>query len=188
MYIVGKIADKTLVEVSGIYGQTNPNPTIILANVIKRVGGIAKDYFVFYICDKSEQAERILDGDTFDAIWIKDEITSVVFAKEDIKKWLRVVVDKTIVTKDGIDKVIQKFQILEADKSKVDITFNDTILIPIHTPTFAMNLKVTFIKGECLRDLKFDQYGKYVYPRKMKHYLNLRVEDSKEIESVMEVS
>jgi len=155
MYLVGKIADKAnevggLVIKSAIYGSNIPSDELILANAVNQFGGDGTDYVIYKMDSTSTDGVRIVNGDEFSLIVDDtDTITSVGFALEDVKKWLNTTVDKSIVKKDGIDFVTVRTEMLLADKSGIDTSFNETILVEILTPAGLKPLYATFTNGVC---------------------------------------
>lgn len=187
MFIVGRISTKEIVEVSPKYGQKNPTKSIVLHNIIINHGGMEIDYDVFYFSDESEECKRIMDRNSFELIWDNDKITEIDFTTEDNKQYLSFEVNKKVISKNKTDNILMVGKILLSDATSLDTTFNDTLLIPIQTPTSIIILKAKFKNGICNHNLVTEQYGTYKYPANNKYVEELKVLEQITIDSVFEV-
>lgn len=153
-YLVGKIADNEnphggLVIISAIYGNGIPSDEIILNNAVNQLGGVDTDYAIYKLDSTSSDGLRIKNGDELSLHWTANEITSIDFELEEAKLWINVSVDKMIVKKDGVDYLTVTTNMIKADGSGIDTTFNDEIVINILTPAGIKPLLVKFTDGVC---------------------------------------
>ncbi|HID93307.1 MAG TPA: hypothetical protein EYP60_04335 [bacterium (Candidatus Stahlbacteria)] len=192
MYIAGRISEHTVVEVSGFYTTGNPPIQIIQKNLVANLGGNPTDYYIFEIEDESsDMAQKVFDGQEFDAVWNGDAIVDLDFTPEESKRWLKVTANKTEVVKDGQDEVDMTIEILKPDGVTRDTDFNGRVRVNIGTPYTPMALRIGFKQGLATRKFKPEAFGRYRYPSTGKRFVSngdkFRVKNEIEIDSINEV-
>lgn len=105
MYLIGRIADKTdvnsdngLVEINGQNLIVDQNAFLLA--IAQNYGGGQADYALFRVPSGGD-ADRILNGDEFDLVWVGDNITGIDFGKEDAKFILDVIINGETPNPDG---------------------------------------------------------------------------------------
>jgi len=131
-------------------------------SIAEKFGGTYDDYFCYKVTFEEEQI--VHDGGILEPIWTDDEITGVHFPSEDVKPWIRVSCDKTKIIADKKSKSLLRFEIWKADKSGIDTTFNDTIIIPSDTPVSKGKIEVTITNGIGSKFLTTDISGDWKIP------------------------
>lgn len=200
MFIIARKSDEKIIKVSGTYadGQT-PSKETMLPKIVKEFGGTIDDYEYLFVDDKSDAANRAMEGDSFSLIWKEEsidekdltkttnKIDSVDFTPEDSKSWIKVTSDKSIVnTNDENDKATITFEVLKADKSGVDSTFQETIDLSIISPDKRIAyISLTFTKGKSVVNFMPTIFGRWVLMANSKRFNDFRIDNQIEIHARM---
>ena len=152
MFILGNTNSKEIIKISGSYAN-QPSVDGIKANAVDIYGGTLDDYSVYVIDDDDSVCTRISNTNDFVLIWESNNIVGLDFSIDDNKKWLSVIGEcdsingELYVKKDGIDSITVKSEILLPDKSGRDVSYNESIMIPISTPNGIKHLYIKYTNG-----------------------------------------
>lgn len=136
---------------------------------------------MFYLDDGSNEAERIINFESFDLVWTggePNEIGGVDFSPQDNKRKVKVTTDKEQIAADGVDAATLTFQVYLPDGVTIDTSVVGDKFIPVDTPTKRILMKVTFIDGSGFKEFKKVEdlvYGNYIFPSMVKEFNNLKI-------------
>jgi hypothetical protein len=193
-YIVGKIADHTILEV----GTRAPfNLTDLRSAYASNFGGVYTDYYIYSIEESNPLAIRALREDEYNVVWEDDAITGLDFTPEDTYRIMRFeprdeneIVNDTL-TANGVDYIDITASVWDCNVSAIDITFNNTILIPITNPDKKTAfVKTTFINGIATKRFKTLEYGIWNIPNGYKFkedHIKITNEQILDINALMDI-
>ncbi len=185
-FFAGNKLNKALLEYGG--RDIDINNTVIIDSF---KNSLATNYNVeltnlsfFVEQDNSSNISRIVNGDEFSLAWDSNNcISGFDFSKEDSRNILRFEVrDETgeyndTVLANGVDYLSIMAYIFLPDFSNIDTTFNETMLIPIKSPSnITAYIKVLFVNGIANKIFKTKEYGIWTIPNGYKFKdINLKI-------------
>jgi len=187
MYIVAKIADHSIVKVTGVYYDKPPSENILLDNIVKEFGGATGDYAVLNVDDKSTDALQISKNWSFTLIWSGDTITGIDFTAETAKKWIEFfnTSDQSTIEANDREAILLGANVLLDDGLTIDNTFNDFVDVPITTPSTSTFMRFYFVKGKSSKSFKTDIYGQWTLPSNSDRFNNFRVKNQLTFNSII---
>jgi hypothetical protein len=157
--VIGRISDQTIVEVSGLMG--NINMPSFSAAIATNYGGQASDYTIYTM--SSAEQQRYENGDQYSVVWSVNVITGLDFYAEDTKRWIRLTSNKTRAAADGVDSIVITINVMKADQSSIDTTYNGTIVFNVQTDVNTL-IECVFVAGVCTKTLKTTNSRLYYIP------------------------
>ena len=185
MYFVGKVSDNSFVENSGTYQPSDPPDSAVLANIKARLGGADEDYSIYHISNTHSDTLRVLNGDTVTLVWTGNSVTGISFAAEDAKEWISVSVDKTSFSADNLDQVLVSVSVLLANKSGIDTSFNESIDLPIQSPSGTSKYRFYLVSGVSSKLIKTTLGGAWKAPSSSVRINGYRVNNTVSFESIL---
>ncbi len=188
-YLIIVATRMTYLEVYKSAASSVDNITIeeAIAEAVKRAGGDASDYIGVKISDINT-INRIKNEDDFILLPDAENGFIVDFSQEDSKLWFNVKANESYIVRDGSSVLPITGEILLADQSGVDISFNGEILIPLLTPSHRIiKLKAKFTNGICQHDFMPEELGIYLMTSEDIRIGNYRVLNNIIIESILSI-
>jgi len=172
MYIVGVKnkqgqEDEVLYQ-SGYYLTGDPSEDIILKNTVLKFGGNVTDYAVFFINEKSETYEKIIERDAFYKLkWTpENNVSGIDFTEYENWGFIGVSADKYVLDPNETANIT--LQVLIKNKQAVDTNFNSTINFEyLKGRNKIISESVMFTSGVGSLSFTPVESGTYLFPYKM---------------------
>ena len=173
-WVAGKKSGETLVEVL----LRRPEWTLAqLQNVIPiNYGGVSGDYSFHQMSANDEV--RVRNGDEYSVVWTANEISSVSFAPEDAKRYVKIYADALEIDGDGVDTSNITLEVWKTDLSGIDtaVTVSNKS-IPIQTPDGERWARVSVTNGVATKAFKTTKAGEWQFPARRRRFRDVRVLD-----------
>lgn len=161
VYIIGRKADKKLLETTGIAGAVDI--ASYKAAIAKNHGGIADDYSILSLSENTTEIERIKAGHEYKLVWVADTITGVSFADFDTKIRISFKTDKTEILADGKEIATVEAALVDSNNNPVNDTVPD-VYIPVQTSRDVCRKKVSIVNGKAKFDFMTTMAGTWKFP------------------------